>query len=186
MTNRRTLAEDQALIGPLIAARGFRDYRWIDPARIVVSEWVRMKCRFGCGDYGRFGTCPPNLPDVAACRAFFGEYALAAVLHVEMTEPDHKARRRWSNEAHVGLLALERDVFLEGFEKAFALVFATCRQCAECAPRREECKLPDKARPTPEALAVDVYSTARAVGYPIEVVTAVDEAHDRYAILLVR
>jgi predicted metal-binding protein len=31
---------------------GFADFRWIDPRRIVVSQWVRMKCQFGCGEFG--------------------------------------------------------------------------------------------------------------------------------------
>ncbi len=186
MTHESTLSEDQALVGSLLAARGFGDFRWLDPTQVVVSEWVRMKCRFGCDNYGRFATCPPNVPDVAECRAFFREYSLAAMLRFERVEPDHAARRRWSNEMVREMVALERDVFLAGYERAFALPFATCHLCAECTARREECKLPYEARPTPESLAVDVYTTARSVGYPIEVVTALDQAQNRYAILLVR
>lgn len=187
MTDRRTHARDRARVAPLLEARGFADFRWIDAAKIAVAEWVRMKCRFGCDNYGRFSSCPPAVPDVAECRAFFSGYSLAAVIRAEMAEPDHRERRRWAHEAHAGLVALERDVFLAGYEKAFVLVFATCRQCAaQCTARREDCRLPYQARPTPEALAVDVFATARAVGYPIEVVTAVDQTHNRYALLLVR
>ena len=29
------------------------DYKWIKWQDIVVSQWVRMKCMFGCGDYGK-------------------------------------------------------------------------------------------------------------------------------------
>lgn len=35
----------------------------------------------------------------------------------------------------------------------------------------------------PEALAVDVFSTVRQVGYPIEVLTDYSEAMNRYAFL---
>jgi hypothetical protein len=37
----------------------------------------------------------------------------------------------------------------------------------------------------PEALAVDVFSTVRQVGYPIEVLTEYPQAMNRYAFLLI-
>jgi len=36
----------------LFAKHGFSDYRFLDPAKIVVAEWVRMKCLYGCREYG--------------------------------------------------------------------------------------------------------------------------------------
>jgi predicted metal-binding protein len=39
-----------AEIEALFAKHGFTDYRWIDPHQIVVAQWVRMKCTFGCPD----------------------------------------------------------------------------------------------------------------------------------------
>jgi predicted metal-binding protein len=42
------------------------------------------------------------------------------------------------------------------------------------------------ARPAPEALAVDVYSTVRKVGYPIHVLSEYSETMDRYAFLLIK
>jgi predicted metal-binding protein len=29
---------------------------------IVVAEWVRLKCQFGCDGYGQSLTCPPYSP----------------------------------------------------------------------------------------------------------------------------
>jgi predicted metal-binding protein len=48
----------------MFAARGFSDFRWIDPREIVVAEWVRMKCLYGCVEYGKNAACPPNAPSV--------------------------------------------------------------------------------------------------------------------------
>jgi hypothetical protein len=42
------------------------------------------------------------------------------------------------------------------------------------------------ARPTPEAMAIDVYSTVRRFGYPIEVRRAVTDEQNRYGFLLIR
>lgn len=47
---------------------------------------------------------------------------------------------------------------------------------------RQEAKL---ARPTPDALAMDVYSTVRKLGYPIDVLSRYDQEMNRYAFLLI-
>jgi predicted metal-binding protein len=52
----------------------FSDFKWIDPKEIVVAQWVRMKCLFGCSEYGQNASCPPNVPSVLECRQFFSEY----------------------------------------------------------------------------------------------------------------
>jgi predicted metal-binding protein len=41
------------------------------------------------------------------------------------------------------------------------------------------------SRPCPEALGVDVFSTVRNAGFPIEVLTGFDQEMNRYAFLLV-
>ena len=28
---------------------GFGDFKWLSGADVVVADWVRMKCMFGCG-----------------------------------------------------------------------------------------------------------------------------------------
>ena len=47
------------------------------------------------------------------------------------------------------------------------------------------CTNKNDARPGPESLAVDVFSTVRSVGYPIEVLTGYEQEMNRYAFLLV-
>jgi predicted metal-binding protein len=84
------------------------------------------------------------------------------------------------------LVGLERAVFLSGHQKAFLLFMDTCGLCGEeCVGVREECKIPRSARPTPEAMAVDVFSTVRKIGYPIDVLADYHQAMNRYAFLLI-
>jgi predicted metal-binding protein len=94
-------------------------------------------------------------------------------------------RHAWSQQVNQGLVKLEREVFLAGHQKAFLLTMDSCQICSECPGKREECKSPKSARPTPEALAVDVFSTVRKCGYSIEVLADYAEAMNRYAFLLV-
>jgi predicted metal-binding protein len=80
---------------------------------------------------------------------------------------------------------LEREVFLAGNQKAFLLNMDSCHLCDECISDRGDCLHPKSARPTPEAMAVDVFSTVKKVGYPIEVLTDYSQAMNRYAFLMV-
>ncbi len=164
---------------------GFTDYRWFNPRDIVVGEWVRMKCRFGCDEYGRTATCPPNTPSVVECERFFREYRQAAVFHFEKRVARPEGRHAWSRKINLTLLKLERDVFLAGYHKAFLLFMDSCTLCGDCPGKRSACKKPHLARPGADALAMDVFTTVRKLGYPIEVLSDYRQAMNRYAFLLI-
>ena len=178
-------ASQQQAIETILDQHGYQDYTWIDPQQIVVSQWVRMKCMFGCGEYGHAGACPPNTPPVEACRQFFSEYGDALILHFTGTMDKPEDRHKWSARINAKLVELERDVFLAGFERAFLLFMDSCCFCKECSGDRQTCALPRLARPAPEAMAVDVYSTVRRFGFEINVRTSFDQQMDRFAFLMV-
>ncbi len=161
------------------------DFKWIDPKSIVVSQWVRLKCQYGCPSYGRIASCPPNTPSVEECRRFFSEYSVGLVFHFQKVAPERDARLVWSARTNVALTKVERDIFLAGNPKAFLLFMDSCHICAECQPSRAECKEPKLSRPSPEGMAVDVFATVRNLGYPIEVLTDPSDVMNRYAFLLV-
>ncbi|MCU0722301.1 MAG: DUF2284 domain-containing protein [Planctomycetes bacterium] len=175
----------KAALEAVFARHGIADFRWIDPSAIVVANWVRMKCAFGCSEYGKNGCCPPAVPPVAECREFFREYRRAAIFRFEKRVAKPGDRHAWSREVNRGLLAVEREVFLAGCEKAFLLFMDTCNLCPECGGSRAACKRPRSVRPAPEAMAVDVFATVRKAGYPLEVLPDTDRAMNRYAFLLV-
>ena len=165
---------------------GFNDFKWIKPEEILIANWVRMKCLYGCPKSGNCASCPPNTPSVAECRNFFDEYKDIAVFHipVELSKPEnHDAEL---NEINKRLLGLEREVFLSDSVKTFLLFADSCSFCEECVSSREDCKQPTLSRPSPEAFAIDVYSTVRALGFPIHVLQEYSDTMNRYAFLLVR
>ncbi len=164
---------------------GFDDFRWLDPATMVTGQWVRMRCLYSCPEYGHTATCPPNAPPVEQCERFFREYEACAVFRFHQAVANPEDRHDWTNAITTRLLALEKDVFLAGFYKAFLMPMDSCHFCSPCAGRLAACKRPYEARPTPDAMAIDVYATVRNLGYPIEVLKAYDEPMNRYAFLLV-
>ena len=169
----------------ICANHSFRDYKWIDPKEVVVEQWIRMKCMFGCSEYGKNATCPPNVPTISECERFFREYKKAIVFHFEKAFDNPDDRHQWTPEINKKLLALERETFLSGFQKAFLLFMDSCNLCNNCTGKRNECNKPKGARPTPEAMGVDLYTTMRKVGYPIEVLEDYGKTINRYAIMKV-
>ncbi len=166
-----------------LAGGGFADFRWIDPSELVVSQWVRVKCMYGCPEYGKNLSCPPNVPGVAECREFFSEYKRAALIHMVCEIPFEK-RRQWDVATQEKLLDLEKRVFLHGYERAFLLSFDSCNLCPECPPLEEGCNYPIRRRPTIEAFAVDLFSSVRKFGYTLVVKKDHSEPTDRFALLL--
>jgi predicted metal-binding protein len=186
MDRDKALSQEQrSALEALFRDHGYEDYQWLDPAEIVVAQWVRMKCTFGCPNYGRKAACPPQTPAVEECRRFFQEYRAAVVFHLRVRFDHPPDRFAWYKKATLDLAKLERRVFLAGYEKAFFLLLGGCSLCRECAGERASCKHPELARPSPEAMAVDVYSTVRKLGYPIAVRTGMTQAMDRYLFLMV-
>jgi predicted metal-binding protein len=169
----------------LFSEHGYTDFKLIHPKDIVLAQWVRMKCMFGCPEYGRTASCPPNVPSVSECQQFFKEYSIGVIFHFEKKVSEPEGRHAWSKKVNQGLLKLERDVFISGYQKAFLLFMDSCGICAECSGKRETCKNARLARPSPEAMAVDVFATVRKFGYKVEVLTDYSKAMNRFAFLLI-
>ncbi len=176
---------DRDKVEMLFHKRGYNDFKWFDPKEIIVAQWVRMKCFFGCDEYNRTATCPPNVPSVSECQQFFHEYSTGVIFHFQKTVAKPEDRHSWSRQVDQNLLKLEREVFIAGYQKVFLLFMDSCTLCAECSGKRTDCKNPEMARPSPEAMAVDVFSTVRKYGYPIEVLSDYSQSMNRYAFLLI-
>jgi len=177
-TNNKTLEE-------MFKKRGYEDYQWINPESIVVAQWARMKCTFGCKNYGKCGTCPPNVPSVPEAEAFFKGYKTGVVFHFTKKVDKPEDRFVWTKEVNLKLLDLEREVFLAGYYKTFLLFMDSCNLCESCPGVREKCNNPKLSRPTPESMAVDVFATVRKIGYPIDVLYDYSQEMNRYAFLMI-
>lgn len=171
-------------LDPILDSGGFSDRKWIEPSTMTVSQWVRMKCMFGCPDYGNNASCPPHVPSVGECRELLSEYSSGVLIHLVCDVPPEE-REVWCREKQEILIESERQIFLAGFERAFLLSFDNCNLCGRCASTPRECRLPYMRRPTMEAFAIDVYSSVRRHGYSISVRKDRSENPDRFALMLV-
>jgi predicted metal-binding protein len=176
--------KSKAVIETILTRQGFSDFKWINPKEIVVAQWVRVKCTFGCSDYG-LGTCPPNTPSVSECDRFFKEYENGLIIRLNKFADKNAYPSDWSKEMTNKLLDIEREIFLSGYQKTFLLNQTCCTLCKDCTGNRFDCKDKTRSRPSPEGFAVDVYQTVRNAGLEINVVAVNPADISRIAILLI-
>jgi len=150
---------------------GARDAKLISAKTIVTAPWVRLKCRFGCDGYAGCLTCPPNSPTPEETRSVLGCYRHALLVHGDGKTAISEI-----------IPVLEREIFLDGNFKAFGMGAGPCTLCPECAP---SCRHPEQARPAMEACGIDVFSTARANGFPIQVLKGSACGGNYYGIVLI-
>ncbi|HHY98491.1 MAG TPA: DUF2284 domain-containing protein [Firmicutes bacterium] len=153
---------------------GAKDARHVDPSSVITGEWVRLKCQYGCDGYGQCLTCPPYSPTPSTTRRVLDGYKTTILVHLPSD---------WRRLREI-ISSLEREAFLMGFHKAFAMGSGPCHLCGSC-PRSYPCVHPDEARPSMEACGIDVYTTARNAGFTIEVATSRNSPTSYFGLLLV-
>jgi predicted metal-binding protein len=157
--------------------------------KIVVAEWVHLKCRYGCNRYNTNWTCPPATPDPTKVRAILNEYELALLLVGSKTCSDFyldNGRKRIGQvRCWKGTLSLERMLFLEGYYKAFSLVGECCALCKECA-YPEDCRFPQEKRPSVESFSIDVIGTLKNLGKTSKIATQPRESYNYYGFILLK
>jgi predicted metal-binding protein len=153
---------------------GASDARVVSPKEVFTAEWVRLKCQFGCGGFGEHLTCPPFAPTPGVMRRVLDEYEVGVLVHSGSSE--------W-RELSPLIASLEREAFLAGYYKALGLGSGPCDLCASCDVKGG-CQHPEVARPSMEACGIDVYRTARAAGFEIEVVRDYSCRQNYFALLL--
>jgi predicted metal-binding protein len=172
----------------------------ISADKIVVANWVRLKCRFGCHGYGRHLGCPPYTPTPDETKKILEEYELAVIARFDVVpnsevSPKHLHHHLWSSigRVHETIFQLERRAFLYGCYKAFGMNALPCTYCETCIPEEKEvinpydlrhCRHKDRARPSMEACGIDVFKTASNAGYNPEVLRSYHERAELFGMVL--
>ena len=165
---------DKALCDAVKEKAGVKDAQIILGGDVQTAEWVRLKCQFGCDGFGQCLVCPPYTPSAEQMRKVLDAYRRVILIHFD-SDADTKAI----------VAELEREIFLRGAWKAFGLGAGPCYFCRECCVEKRQCRHPERARPAMEACGIDVFSTAKKAGFPIEVVKTTRQCPNYYGLILV-
>lgn len=139
---------------------------------IVVDPRVRLKCRLNlCGQFGRNLMCPPNVWDLAETSASLARYTFSLLMQItrEAEPTDYRAvfdREKLAMNAII--ISLEQEAFRCGFSLAVGLGCGHCQLCPDCVGESCSlvCRRPAEARPSLEAVGIDVEKTCAAAGLP--------------------
>ncbi len=151
---------------------GARDVRIISPSDVETDEWVRWKCRYGCGGYNSSLVCPPFTPMPAETRRMLDEYRTGMLFEAPYAQTKSIA------------VQVERAVFLAGYYKAFGMGGGPCELCKSCTFEKGCCH-PEEARPAMEACGIDVFATARKHGFTINVVRRHGDPEHYFGLVLI-
>lgn len=171
---KTTKLSDEELFNIVKKKTGVKDVCIISPSDVETAAWVRLKCQFGCDGYRQCLVCPPFTPTPEQMREVLDAYRRGILIHFD-PEVNVKAI----------VADLEREIFLRGAWKAFALGAGPCYFCKKCRVEEMQCKYPERARPAMEACGIDVFSTVKKVGFPIEVVRTQRQCPNFYGLILI-
>ena len=144
----------------------------ISPSDVETAQWVRWKCRFGCGGFASSLVCPPHTPTPGETRKMLDDYERAVLFE----SPPGRTKEIATE--------LERKLFLAGRYKAFGLGAGPCMLCDVCA-FEEGCRHPRDARPAMEACGIDVYATVRRQGFTIDVARTRSDPQHYFGLVLI-
>ena len=156
---------------------------------IIVSEWVLLKCRYGCKLYNTNWCCPPATPKAEEVRRILNEYKdcllIKGTQRCSELYLDNRTKRKNQIRHWKGIVSLERTLFLNGYYKAFSLVGAACGLCKKCS-YPEPCIFPQEKRPTVESFSIDMLGTIKNIGITPKIANHRKEPFNFYSIILLR
>jgi predicted metal-binding protein len=147
-----------------------------------------VKCRVPiCAHYGNNLMCPPHVMSASEFREILTKYTYAVLVQIEISIPEEviQATKKVDNLAEFVrdknnvkplfsrakefsemLGRMEAEAFNLGYR--FAAGFGgPCGLCDECVTKHpgEPCRHPFQARPSMEAVGIDVFKTAEKAGF---------------------
>lgn len=164
----------------------------VPAAAVVVDERVNLKCRVPlCSGYGHNLMCPPSVMEAAETRKVLGRYGDALVVQMDIPITQDCVDEQFDSRTHAEAQAdeaqieglresqnrfahlmtdLERAAFKLGYRYATAFSGGECVLCDDCVGQAsgEQCRHPFQARPSMEAVGIDVVATAEAAGLSVE------------------
>lgn len=144
----------------------------ISTKTVAVRQWVQLKCKYGCEEYGKKLTCPPHAPSYKETKGILREYNKALLLHGHLS---------W--QMRYITAEIEKKAFAAGFYKAFGFGAGPCKLCDNCETS-QTCIRTVEARPSMEACGIDVYQTVRNNTLRIETLKDTLEEVNIYGLIL--
>lgn len=156
-------------------------------AQVIPADWVkidervRLKCSIPlCPNYDKCLFCPPHTPSTEFMRKALSRYHHALLFALEVLPVDHFSVRStqrhaaadWTKKCFEITGGIETLAFGSGYYLAMGFGQGSCRRslCGQdkcLVLEGGSCPYPLKARPSMEAVGMDVYGLVTRVGWEI-------------------
>ena len=156
---------------------------------IVVDLRANLKCHVPiCPYYGNNLMCPPYIMKASEFQEILSKYNYAVLIQAEISLPEEVIQATYQENSIADLFSnykqsfsptlnelskfdeliskIEAAAFNLGYRFAAGFSGGTCKLCDECVAKQpgESCRHPFKARPSMEAVGIDVLKTAEKAG----------------------
>ena len=177
---RSQLMEDLENYQRISLELGASEAKIIKTKDIPVEEAVVVKCQIpGCYGYGICAHCPPHAPKPAELRKYLEGYEKAVFFikyvptELLLRHRDDKERRDAFRSIYDIVSKIEAMAFYDGYYLSFGFAVGSCKTTF-CGPDKsctvleeEVCRFPFVARPSMEAVGINVYKMVAAAGWEI-------------------
>ncbi len=171
---------------------GAYQVKTIQVNEIVIDPRVRLKCSIPlCDSYGRNRMCPPNIISVEEFAQALSRYRFGLLVQFQMEYGEAEIKKKFKGKSlgalhqdndyldkmtngmrdiSLTLGKLEKEALYMGYRFAVALSAGCCRLCDECVGTdpAAKCRHPFQARPSIEAMGIDVVATAEKAGLKVD------------------
>jgi predicted metal-binding protein len=159
---------------------GASDATIVDTSIISIEDAIIEYCKKPlCASYGKSAHCPPHAPKPAEARKLIKPFRKALLFKLDvaskvlMSDENNKAFRRIYEIAS----QLETAAQKAGFIRAKGLAAGSClpvfcrKNKCRVIEEENECRFPSLARPSMEAVGINVFKLIQKVGWEIQPIT---------------
>jgi len=161
---------------------GLTEAKFVHTPHVITAHSTRLRCQYLCHAESGSPTCPPNSPTQLDTMKILEEYRFGLMLRREIAAGTEGEMGAWA-DFHETMLRVEGESFRRGYTKAFALGVGNCiyQQLSDAS---RPCAFPGKARPTLEAIGVNLTETLDIIGWDAYLARKAEDPFQMFALLL--
>jgi predicted metal-binding protein len=143
---------------------GFTEIKMINAPQVQLARNVRQRCWYLCKAANQLDTTPPVTPTADDTQLMLDEYKFGLFLRKEVGFPFPVDFDPIWLEFQESMVNAERESFVRGYGKAFAIASGNCL-CGHHDDSLRPCNFAGRKRPTLESIGVSLYDTLGLIGW---------------------
>lgn len=141
--------------------------------QIVTDIRTILKCYYGCPSFGANKMCPPYTVPPERFYSILKKYKIGLLVET--------AARDINN----AVVNIEKEAVRLGYHFAFGMRGGACPLCPECTAADEPCRNLIEARPSMEAMGIDVFGTLKSAGLDTKKLASLCEDFTFFGLVLI-